>query len=201
MPILPFPARRLLLGVTGSITAAQAPALAVALRELCDLDVRAVMTPAAATFVTPKALAVTTRNPVVVDHVQGTHEPTVAHVTLTAWADLVMVLPATADFLAKAAHGLAPDVLSTCVLAAPCPVVFVPSMNPAMWRKAAVQRNVELLRQDGYGVVPPREGLSAADGTVGVGSVPPLPDLVAWVADWLGADQAAPSQGEHTHAA
>ncbi|GAB3960493.1 hypothetical protein GCM10027614_82550 [Micromonospora vulcania] len=90
----------------------------------------------------------------------------VPHLALTAWADLVLVLPATANTLAKAALGIADNLVGTCVLAATAPVVLVPSMNAAMWQRPAVQRNVAQLRADGYGVVPPVPVLALSTGTL-----------------------------------
>lgn len=189
MPLLPLPVSRVLLGITGSVTAAHSPAVALALREMCGAEVRAVLTPAACTFVTPRALAVTTGSPVVVDAPHSL-SPTVDHVELADWAELVLVLPATADVLAKAAHGLAPDVLTTCLLATAAPVVLVPAMNPAMWSQPAVQRNVAQLRADGRGVVPPGVGRSAQNRGTGLGGVPPLPVVVDWLTGWLSGDDA-----------
>lgn len=186
-PVVPFPARRVLLGVTGSIAAADTPAIVLALRQMCGIEIRAVMSTAASSFVTPKALAVATGHRVVTEESFRAATPDVDHVELTRWADLVLILPATADVLGKAAHGLAPDALTTCVLAAGCPVVFVPSMNSTMWGKPAVQRNVETLRADGYGVIPPAKGFSIANGTVQEGAMPLLPDILAWIVRWPGA--------------
>jgi phosphopantothenoylcysteine decarboxylase/phosphopantothenate--cysteine ligase len=104
---------------------------------------------------------------------------------LAGWAELVLVLPATADVLARTAAGLAPDLLGTVLLATAAPTVFVPAMNPVMWAKPAVQRAVAQLRADGCGVVPPGPGRAAADGTVGTASMPPLPEVLEWTERWL----------------
>lgn len=173
--------RKVLLGVTGSLAAAAMPQAVAALRLAGGADVRVVTTPAAASFVTSTALAAAAGRPVVCDG--ATDGLTVSHVELAGWADLVLVMPATANVLAQAALGLAPDLLTTVLLAAACPVVMVPSMNAAMWSKPAVQRNVATLRADGIGVVDPVAGLSLGDSTVGPGAMPPLADVL---------DQAAP---------
>lgn len=192
MTAVPFPARRVLLGVTGSVAAAEAPGVVVALRQLCGVEVKVVMTTAAASFVSPTVLAVASGHPVVTDENFRAPSPEVPHVALTEWADLLLVLPATADVLGKAAHGLATDALTTCVLAAPCPVAFVPSMNGAMWRKPAVQRNVEVLRADGHGVVPPVRAFSLGSRTFDEGGMAALPDVLTWLGNWLGTER-----GEH----
>jgi phosphopantothenoylcysteine decarboxylase/phosphopantothenate--cysteine ligase len=182
--------QRILLGITGSIAAAHAPAMVVALQRICGHEVRCVVTDAATRFVTVTSLAISSGHPVLTDHRDAT-SPTVDHMDAARWADLVLVMPATADFLGRTATGLAPDVLGTCLLAAECPVVMVPSMNPAMWAKPAVQRNCATLRGDGIGVVPPGLGFSAHDGTLGEGSMPPLPAVLNWIDSWT-AERGAP---------
>ena len=191
MTLSPLPSgKRILLGVTGSIAAAHAPAMVVALQRICGHDVRCVVTGAATQFVTVTSLAISSRNPVLTDQ-RDTNSATVDHMDATRWADLVLVMPATADFLGRTAAGLAPDLLGTCLLAAECPVVVVPSMNPAMWSKPAVQRSCATLRADGIGVVPPGLGFSAHDGTLGEGSMPPLPAVLNWIDGWT-AERGAP---------
>jgi phosphopantothenoylcysteine synthetase/decarboxylase len=98
-------------------------------------------------------------------------DATAPHVELATWADVILVVPATANFLGKVANGIADDLLTTTLLAASCPVVIVPVTNTAMWSKPAVQRNVAQLREDGYEVVEPKEGVSLADGRAEAGSL------------------------------
>lgn len=184
MTALSLPVSRVLLGVCGSVAAAHAPAYVLGLHEMCGLDVRVVMTHAARAFVTPKALAVVSHQQVLTGWSDDA-TPQIDHVELATWAELILVMPATADMLGTAAAGLAPDLLSSCLLAAEQPVVFVPSMNHVMWRSAAVQRNVATLRADGRGVVPPRPSTSLSNGTSGAGALPALPQLVAWLGQWL----------------
>jgi len=178
----PFPARRILLGVTGSIEAVTVPQYIMLLRHVLGVEVRAVLTHQATTLVAPRAVAVACGHSVVLDDEE---DATVVHLELTRWADLLLVLPATANMLARVAHGMADDLLTTCVLAAQCPVIFVPCMNDAMWFKPVVQRNVAVLEADGYGVVPPAEGVSAVDGKVGLGAVPNIITILEWTRDFL----------------
>lgn len=112
---------------------------------------RVIMTAAAERFVTVGAIEALTGHPVATDDRPG--DVLVPHINLPAWADLFVVLPATANILAKAAHGIADDLLSTTILAAEPPVFFVPSMNVDMWRRPAVQRNVTTLEADGHHVI------------------------------------------------
>lgn len=185
MTLAPAPGAgcRILLGVTGSVSATHASAMVVALQRICGHQVRCVVTAAATQFVTPTSLAIASGNPVLTDH-RDPNSPTVDHMEAARWADLLLVMPATADFLGRTAGGLAPDLLGTCLLAAECPVVLVPSMNPAMWAKPAVRRNCATLRADGIGVVSPGLGFSAHDGTLGEGSMPPLPAVLTWIDGW-----------------
>ncbi|WP_165400099.1 flavoprotein [Motilibacter rhizosphaerae] len=174
----------MLLGVTGSISAAHTPTQVLALRQLFGAEVRVVLTPAATQFVAPRALAVMSGAEVLGVEARPVTSPAVDHVEVASWADLLLVLPATADFLARTAAGTAPDLLGAAVLAAACPVVVVPSMNHVMWRKPVVQRNADQLRADGIGVVPPVHGVALADGSSGEGATPPLTEVLRWVAAW-----------------
>lgn len=180
-----LPVRRVLIGVSGSIASVTVPQSILWLRHELGLEVRVVMTRQAATMVTPRALAVASGAPVALDDATDFNEPVVRHMELTRWADLMLVLPASANLLAKAAHGIADDLLTTCIVAASCPVVFVPGMNEVMWRKPAVQRNVATLQADGHGVVAPVEGLAVADGRPTVGAMPEIDAILAWVTRFL----------------
>jgi len=180
-----LPARRVLIGVSGSIASVTVPQSILWLRHELGVDVRVVMTRQAATMVTPRAIAVASGAPVALDDATDHNDPAVPHMHLTRWADLMLVLPASANLLAKAAHGIADDLLTTCIVAAPCPVVFVPGMNEVMWRKPAIQRNVATLEADGYGVVAPVEGLAVADGRPTVGAMPEIDAIVEWVTRFL----------------
>ncbi|MCC7367392.1 MAG: hypothetical protein IT306_03155 [Chloroflexi bacterium] len=179
-------ARRVLIGVSGSIASVTTPQSILYLRHELGLDVRVVMTRQAATMVTPRALAVASGAPVALDDAVDPGGPTVTHMELSRWADLMLVLPASANSLARAAHGIADDLLTTCIVAASGPVIFVPGMNEIMWRKPAVQRNVAQLRADGYGVIDPVEGLAVANGRPTVGAMPEIDEIVAWIARFLG---------------
>jgi len=188
LPSHQLPARHVLIGVAGSIASVTVPQSILWLRHELGVDVRAVMTRQAATMVTPRALAVASGAAVALDDTgePGDHnDPTVRHMELTRWADLMLVLPASANLLAKAAQGIADDLLTTCIIASSCPVVFVPGMNEIMWRKPAVQRNVATLQADGYGVVEPVEGLALSDGRPTVGAMPEIEEIVAWAGRFL----------------
>lgn len=179
------PIRRVVVGISGSIAALEVPQSLLWLRHVRGLEVRAIMTRQATTMITPRAVAVTSGQPVVLDGDGPPNDPAVPHIELTRWADLFLVVPATADILGKAANGIADDVLSTCILAASCPVVFAPSMNRQMWRKPVVQRNVALLEADGHGVVPPVEGLAVSDGGSSACMMPEIDVVFAWAEEFV----------------
>ncbi|HEV3005707.1 MAG TPA: flavoprotein [Pirellulales bacterium] len=148
--------REIVVGVTGGIAAYKTAALVSQLVQ-AGAGVTVVMTEAAAEFVGPATFAALTGRPVV-SRVFAQEHPLGAHIDLAERADLFCVAPATANFLAKAAVGLSDDLLTTLLLSFAGTVVVAPAMNSAMWAKAAVQRNVEQLRRDGFVLVEPEEG-------------------------------------------
>jgi phosphopantothenoylcysteine decarboxylase/phosphopantothenate--cysteine ligase len=157
----PHPRTRVVLGVSGGIAAYKAAEL---LRRFTESghDVTVVPTAAALEFVGAPTWAALSGKPVSTDVWTDVHE--VPHVRIGQTADLVVVAPATADLLAKAAHGLADDLLTNTLLTARCPVVFAPAMHTEMWEHPATQENVATLRRRGALVIEPAEGrLTGAD--------------------------------------
>jgi len=161
LPASPVPSslvgREIVLGVSGGVAAYKSAALASLLVQ-GGAGVTAVLTRAARRFVGAATFAALTGRPVASRTFDPAVHPLGGHIELAARADLLVVAPATADFLAKAAHGSADDLLSTLLLCAECPVLVAPAMNSAMWGKAAVQRNVRQVEADGMTVVPPGTG-------------------------------------------
>lgn len=149
--------REIIIGVSGGIAAYKAAALTSQLVQQ-GAGVTAVMTRAARKFIGAATFAALTGRPVASRSFDPDAFPLGAHIELAAKADLVVVAPATADILAKAAHGMADDLLTTLLLCAECPVLYAPAMNAAMWEKPAVQRNVELLARDGATIIQPGTG-------------------------------------------
>jgi len=149
--------REILIGITGGIAAYKTAALVSQLVQ-GGARVSVAMTRAARQFVGVDTLAALTGRPVATDVFEPNLFPLGAHIELSQRAELFCVAPATADFLAKAAHGLADDLVSTLYLVFAGPVLVAPAMNPDMWAKAAVQRNVQQLRDDGVQIVTPDEG-------------------------------------------
>jgi phosphopantothenoylcysteine decarboxylase / phosphopantothenate---cysteine ligase len=159
--------RRVLLGVTGGIAAYKVAELARLLMRN-NVDVRVAMTGAATKFVTPATFQALTGKPVVTDLWDASFPNNMAHIELSRDADAIVVAPATADFLAKIAHGICDDLLSTVCVARSCPLLAAPAMNVEMWENAATQRNVATLRADGVVLMGPASGDQAC-GEVGMG--------------------------------
>jgi phosphopantothenoylcysteine decarboxylase/phosphopantothenate--cysteine ligase len=146
----------LLIGVSGGIAAYKTAALVSSLVQQGH-GVSVVMTRAARKFVGPVTFRALTGRPVVSDQFDS-HHPLGAHIELADRAELLCVAPASADLLAKAACGLADDLLTTLLLSFTGPVLFAPAMNSAMWEKKSVQRNIATLRADGCHIIDPQEG-------------------------------------------
>lgn len=146
--------RELLIGVTGGIAAFKTAALVSRLVQ-AGAGVSVVMTRSATELVGPRTFEALTGRPVGIEMFGPGSHP---HIEMAERAELMCVAPATANFLAKAALGLADDLLSTTLLAFDGPVVMAPAMNSRMWEKPSVQRNVEQLRRDGARLVDPEEG-------------------------------------------
>src|SRR5258706_1449132 len=159
--------RRLLLGVTGGIAAYKVAELARLLIRN-NVEVQVAMTAAATKFVTPATFQALTGKPVITDLWDASFPNHMAHIELSRGADAIVIAPASADFMAKLAHGLADDLLSTACLARNCPLLVAPAMNLEMWDHAATQRNVATLRADGIAVLGPAAGDQAC-GEVGKG--------------------------------
>ena len=159
--------KRILLGLTGGIAAFKAAELVRSLVR-CGCDVRVVMTDAACRFITPVTMQGLSGQRVYTDLWDSSVPDNMAHIELSRDRDLIVVAPASADFMAKAARGLADDLLSTLVLARRCALLLAPAMNVEMWEKPATQRNVKRLKDDGVVFAGPAAGDQAC-GETGMG--------------------------------
>jgi phosphopantothenoylcysteine decarboxylase/phosphopantothenate--cysteine ligase len=160
--------KRILLIIGGGIAAYKSLELIRRLNER-DIEVRVVMTQAAQQFVTPLAAGALAGERVFTDLFDQAQEFDVGHIRLARECDVIVVAPATADLMAKAAHGLANDLASAVLLATGKPVLMAPAMNPHMWAHAATQRNFAALQSDGLSFVGPEEGEMAERGERGLG--------------------------------
>jgi len=159
--------RRVLLGITGGIAAYKSPDLVRRFREQ-GAEVQVVMTAAAREFVTPTTFQAVSGRPVRTDLWDAAAEAAMGHIELARWAELVLIAPASADFLARLAAGFADDLLSTLCLATEAPIAVAPAMNRVMWANAATRANATTLQQRGVQILGPAEGDQAC-GEVGAG--------------------------------
>ena len=169
--------KRILLGVTGGIAAYKSPDLVRRLIER-GAEVQVVMTAGAREFVAPLTFQAVSGREVRSDLWDESAERAMSHIELARWADLVLVAPATADFLAQLAHGMADNLLNTICLATGAPVAVAPAMNRLMWSNAATQANVATLRERGVHVFGPDSG-SQACGETGEGRMMEPADIAA----------------------
>ena len=172
--------REVLLGVTGGVAAYKAADLTSKLVQ-SGAAVSVVMTHNATRFIGPTTFAALTTRPVHVGQYQPAEHFQGEHIGLAARADAYVIAPCGANMLAKLAHGIADDLVSTLGLTVTCPMLLAPAMNREMWAKAAVQRNVETLRGDGAMIVGPGEGWQSCRA-VGSGRMSEPADILAAVA-------------------
>ncbi len=180
----PLEGRKLLLGVTGSIAAYKAAEL-IRLCKKAGAEVQVLMTPDAARFVTPLTLGTLSEREVLVEvFPEGAEGSWTKHVSLGLWADLFVIAPATAQTLAKLAHGFSDTMLTATALAARCPLLVCPAMDHDMFLHPATAANLERLRGFGYEVMDPGYG-ALASGLVGHGRMPEPEEIFARLLDRL----------------
>ncbi len=187
--------RRVLLIVGGGIAAYKALELTRLLRK-AGVAVRPILTAAGAQFVTPLSLSALAEDKVYSELFSLTDEAEMGHIELSRSADLVVVAPATADLMAKAAHGLAGDLAATTLLATDKPVLMAPAMNVRMWEHAATRRNLATLRGDGVSFVGPDEGAMAC-GEFGAGRMAEPQAIFDAVMAMLEGPRGRPLAGKH----
>ena len=175
-------AKRIVLGLTGGIAAYKAAELARLLMKQ-GIEVQVAMTEAACHFITPATMQALTGRPVLVNQWDAS-ENGMAHIDTSRAADAIVIAPATADFIAKLAHGLADDLLSTLCLARDCPLLVAPAMNKQMWANVATQRNVAQLERDGVTLLGPCSGAQAC-GEEGMGRMLEAEELASDITAFL----------------
>ena len=173
---MPLKDRRILLIITGGIAAYKALILIRRLREK-RAAVRAVMSSGAHNFLTPLSVSAVAGAPPLDDLFDPRDEHDVGHIRLSREADLIVVAPASADFMAKMANGLADDLASAVYLASDKPVMVAPAMNPMMWQHPATRRNMEQLKDDGVAIIGPETGEMAESGEAGMGRMSEPEDI------------------------
>lgn len=172
--------KNIILGITGSIAAYKAADIANTLTKEGH-SVHVIMTKAAMEFITPLTLQTLTKNKVHTDQFAPYIPSEVEHISLAQKADLFLVAPASADFIAKAAAGIADDMLTTVLLAARnIPILVAPAMNTAMYENPITQRNIKMLMEFGFQFIEPREALLAC-GDLGKGALAETEDILSQV--------------------
>ena len=177
--------RRILLVIAGGIAAYKCLDLIRRVREN-GAEVRCILTQAGAEFVTPLSVETLAGQRVYTDTLALTADSEIAHIRLGQEADIVVVAPATADIMAKMAHGIADDLATSTLIAADKPVLVAPAMNTRMWQHPATERNRARLDADGISFVGPGDG-PLAEGESGPGRMAEVPEIVAAIAEVLGA--------------
>ena len=174
----------ILLGVSAGIAAYKSADLASKLTQRGD-SVRTILTPSAQKFITPLTFRAVTRQEVFTDIFEDDPAYKGEHISLSQWADLLLIAPATADLIGKLAGGLGGDLLTVTALAFDKPVLFAPAMNDRMWMNPVVQENVSRLQDVlGYRLIDPGEGHLAC-GSVGPGRLAEVPELISRIDEAL----------------
>lgn len=168
--------KRILLGVTGGIAAYKSADLVRRLQD-AGASVQVVMTAAAQEFITPLTMQALSGNPVHTTLLDPAAEAGMGHIQLARWADLILIAPASADFMARLVQGQGDDLLTTLCLATPAPIALAPAMNQGMWRNASTQANVEVLKQRKVHIFGPAAGEQAC-GDIGLGRMLEALELV-----------------------
>lgn len=161
--------KKVLLGVSGGIAVYKALDVISRLKKK-GIEVKVIMTKSATEFVTPLSFQSLSENPVVIDMFDEPKAWEIQHISLAKWADLVVVVPATANIIGKVANGIADDMLSTAIMATKAKVIFCPAMNTNMYENKIVQKNMATLKDLGYGFINPASGRLAC-GDIGRGKL------------------------------
>ncbi len=172
--------KRILLGITGGIAAYKCAEL-TRLFTKAGAEVRIAMTEAATEFITPLTMQALSGNRVHLNLLDTEAEAAMGHIELARWADLVLIAPATADFIARMTHGQADDILTTLVLATSAPIAIAPAMNQGMWGDSGTQANLQVLRQRNFSIFGPADGEQAC-GDVGPGRMMEPTELLEYCA-------------------
>jgi len=184
--------KKVTVGLTGGIACYKVPHL---IRSLIKsrAEVQVIMTEAATKFITPLTLETVSERPVAVEMFPPDRFVGARHIDLARWGDLIVIAPATANFLGKVAAGICDDLLTTVVCGATCPVMIAPAMNPHMWANPITRRNVSTLKELGYLLVGPEEGEMACHDA-GMGRMSEPDQLFEAVQKLLGAKKKRPGQ-------
>ncbi|MDG6267812.1 bifunctional phosphopantothenoylcysteine decarboxylase/phosphopantothenate--cysteine ligase CoaBC [Glaesserella parasuis] len=173
--------KKILIGITGGIAAYKTIEL-IRLLKTAGAEVRVAMTPAAEAFVTPLTLQAISGNAVSTSLLDPQAELAMGHIELAKWADLVVIAPATADFIARLRIGMGNDLLSTICLATASPILLAPAMNQQMYKRSIVQENLQSLTEQGVSIIGPNAGFQAC-GDIGKGRMSELSEIFQAIED------------------
>ncbi|MEI9934692.1 MAG: flavoprotein [Ferruginibacter sp.] len=173
--------KKILLGVTASIAAYKIPIL-VRLLIKAGAEVKVIMTPASADFVSPLTLSTLSKNPVLIDLAKN--NSWADHVKLGRWADLMLIAPLSCNTLSKMANGLCDNLLMAVYLSATCPVVTAPAMDEDMWHHSSTKNNIEKINSFGNNIIPVEHG-ELASGLTGDGRMAEPETILNWVTDFF----------------
>jgi len=176
--------KNIAIGITAAVSSAAMPSFIMHLRKELDCRITVMVSKNATRFVTPFALKIYSGNEVFTDTYDLGDNLLVPHIKLTQDADLTVIMPASSNILAKAAHGISDDLISTAIVAAASPVLFVPSMNERMWFNPIVQANVAKLKAYGYHVLEPEKG-KAVGGEDVYGAMASLKSVINLLGQFL----------------
>lgn len=175
--------KKILLGVSGGIAAYKIAELIRMLRT-AGAQVQVIMTSHAKHFITPLTLEILSQKPVYDDLFAPDLESNIGHIQLARWADIIMIAPASANVIARIAHGAADDLLTTLCLATSAPIVIAPAMNQLMWENQATKDNISCLRKLGIEIIDPAEGEQAC-GEIGIGRLVEPVILRSWLENFF----------------
>jgi phosphopantothenoylcysteine decarboxylase len=170
--------KTILVCVTGAVSSVVVPSYIAQMRKHWGCDIQVLMSKSATKFVTPYALHLHSGKEVFTDSFQSSDDVLVPHIKLTKDSDVILVMPATANIISKAANGICDDLISTAILAANATTIFVPSMNANMWNKSILQANVSKLIKHGYHFVEPISGLEIQGLEQTNGVMPMLREII-----------------------
>ena len=181
--------KKILLGITGSIAAYKAATVARLLVKQ-EAEVKVVMTPLAREFITPLTMATLSKNPVLIDFFDPESGDWNSHVDLGTWSDLYLIAPATANTIAKMAHGVADNLLLTTYLSARCPVFIAPAMDLDMYSHPSTAKNIEILKSYGNRFIEAGTG-ELASGLIGKGRMEEPEKIVEMISGFFGSKKKA----------
>lgn len=177
--------KNILMAVTGAVSAAAMPSFIMHLRKELNSNVTVMVSRNATKFVTPYSLQLYSGNTVYTDMYEADENVLVPHIKLTQNANIMVVMPASCNIIAKAANGICDDLISTSIVAAEIPVLFVPSMNERMWFNAGVQHNVERLKECGHYILEPEKGVKVEGAAEVYGAMASLKTVLGILGKFL----------------